>query len=115
MEAEVLLLDKNLDRLRWVDQIQKGRIMTLASNRLAVERAVADADLVIGAVLVPGGRAPVVVTDAMVRSMRSGSGIVDCAIDQGGCVEHIHETPHADPGYKLAGDLHSAAATSPPP
>ena len=59
MEAEVLLLDKNLDRLRWVDQIHKGRIMTLASNRLAVERAVADADLVIGAVLVPGGRAPV--------------------------------------------------------
>ena len=67
MEAEVLLLDQNLDRLRWVDQIHKGRIMTLASNRLAVERAVADADLVIGAVLVPGGRAPVVVTDAMVR------------------------------------------------
>ena len=63
MEAEVLLLDKNLDRLRWVDQIHKGRIMTLASNRLAVERAVADADLVIGAVLVPGGRAPVLVTD----------------------------------------------------
>ena len=58
MEAEVLLLDKNLDRLRWVDQIHQGRIMTLASNRLAVERAVAEADLVIGAVLVPGGRAP---------------------------------------------------------
>src|SRR4051794_22701030 len=66
MEAEVMLLDKSIDRLRWVDQIHKGRIMTLASNRLAVERAVADAHLVIGAVLVPGGRAPVVVTDAMV-------------------------------------------------
>ncbi len=74
MEAEVLLFDRNLDRLRWVDQIHKGRIMTLASNRLAVDRAVAEADLVIGAVLVPGGRAPVVVTDAMVRSMRSGIG-----------------------------------------
>ena len=58
MEAEVLLLDKNLDRLRWVDQIHQGRIMTLASNRGAVERAVAEADLVIGAVLVAGGRAP---------------------------------------------------------
>src|SRR5213075_699911 len=81
MEAEVVLLDKTLDRLRWVDQIHKGRIMTLASNRLAVERAVAEADLVIGAVLVPGGRAPVVVTEAMVRSMRPGSVIVDCAID----------------------------------
>jgi len=113
MEAEVLLLDKNLDRLRWVDQIHKGRIMTLASNRLAVERAVADADLVIGAVLVPGGRAPVVVTDAMVRSMRTGSVIVDCAIDQGGCVEHIHETTHADPVYEVAGVLHYAVGNIP--
>ena len=59
MEAEVVLLDKNIDRLRWVDQIHKGRILTLASNKGAVERAVADADLLIGAVLVPGGRAPV--------------------------------------------------------
>ena len=85
MEAEVLLFDRNLDRLRWVDQIHKGRIMTLAEQpRLAVERAVAEADLVIGAVLVPGGRAPVVVTEEMVRSMRPGSVIVDCAIDQGG-------------------------------
>jgi alanine dehydrogenase len=113
MEAEVLLLDRNLDRLRWVDQIHKGRIMTLASNRLAVERAVADADLVIGAVLVPGGRAPVVVTEAMVRSMRTGSVIVDCAIDQGGCVEHIHETTHADPVYDVAGVLHYAVGNIP--
>jgi alanine dehydrogenase len=113
MEAEVLLLDRNLDRLRWVDQIHKGRIMTLASNRLAVERAVADADLVIGAVLVPGGRAPVVVTDAMVRSMRAGSVIVDCAIDQGGCVEHIHETSHADPVYEVDGVLHYAVGNIP--
>ncbi len=113
MEAEVLLLDRNLDRLRWVDQIHKGRIMTLASNRLAVERAVADADLVIGAVLVPGGRAPVVVTDTMVRSMRTGAVIVDCAIDQGGCVEHIHETSHADPVYDVAGVLHYAVGNIP--
>ena len=113
MEAEVLLLDKNLDRLRWVDQIHKGRIMTLASNRLAVERAVADADLVIGAVLVPGGRAPVVVTDAMVRSMRPGAVIVDCAIDQGGCVEDIHETSHADPVYERHGVLHYAVGNIP--
>src|SRR6186997_2589980 len=111
MEAEVLLLDKNLDRLRWVDQIHKGRIMTLASNRLAVERAVADP--VIGAVLVPGGRAPVVVTDAMVRSMRTGSVIVDCAIDQGGCVEHIRETSHAEPVYEVADVLHYAVGNIP--
>jgi alanine dehydrogenase len=113
MEAEVLLLDRNLDRLRWVDQIHRGRIMTLASNRLAVERAVADADLVIGAVLVPGGRAPVVVTEAMVRSMRAGAVIVDCAIDQGGCVAHIHETSHADPVYEVDGVLHYAVGNIP--
>ena len=70
MEAEVVLVDKNLDRLRWVDQIHKGRIMTLASNRGAIERGVTDADLLIGAVLVPGGRAPVIVSEDMVRSMK---------------------------------------------
>jgi alanine dehydrogenase len=113
MEAEVLLLDRNLDRLRWVDQIHKGRIMTLASNRLAVERAVAEADLVIGAVLVPGGRAPVVVTEAMVGSMRAGAVIVDCAIDQGGCVEGIRETSHADPVYERDGVLHYAVGNIP--
>ncbi len=113
MEAEVLLLDKNLDRLRWVDQIHRGRIMTLASTRLAVERAVAKADLVIGAVLVPGGRAPIVVTEAMVRGMKTGSVIVDCAIDQGGCVEHIHETSHGDPVYEIGGVLHYAVGNIP--
>ena len=113
MEAEVLLLDKNLDRLRWVDQIHKGRIMTLASNRGAVERAVADADLVIGAVLVPGGRAPVVVTEGMVRTMKQGAVIVDCAVDQGGCIETIHETTHADPVYEAFGVLHYAVGNIP--
>ena len=81
MEAEVILLDKNLDRLRWVDQIHQGRIMTLASNRGAVERAVAEADLVIGAILVPGGRAPTVVTEEMVAGMKKGAVIVDVAVD----------------------------------
>src|SRR5216683_637127 len=92
MEAEVLLLDKNIDRLRWVDQIHKGRIQTLASNRAAVARAVRDADLVIGAVLLPGGRAPQLVTEAMIRSMKPRTVIIDCAIDQGGCIEGIRET-----------------------
>ncbi|MCJ7672384.1 MAG: alanine dehydrogenase [Acidimicrobiia bacterium] len=113
MEAEVLLLDKNLDRLRWVDQIHQGRIVTLASNVGAVERACADADLVIGAVLVPGGRAPVVVTDAMVRGMKPGAVIVDCAVDQGGCIEGIRETTHADPVYELHGVLHYAVGNIP--
>ncbi|MGQ0803178.1 MAG: alanine dehydrogenase [Actinomycetota bacterium] len=113
MEAEVQLFDKDLDRLRWVDQIHKGRIMTLASTRGAVARAVADADLVIGAVLVPGGRAPVVVTESMVREMRPGAVIVDCAIDQGGSVEAIHETTHAEPVYEEHGVLHYAVGNIP--
>ncbi len=113
MEAEVLLFDKNLDRLRWVDQIHKGRIMTLASNRGAVARAVADADLVIGAVLVPGGRAPVLVTDDMISRMKPAAVIVDCAIDQGGCVENIRETTHTDPVYETHGILHYAVGNVP--
>jgi len=113
MEAEVVLFDKNLDRLRWVDQINKGRIVTLASNRGALERNIADADLVIGAVLVAGGRAPVVVTDDMVRTMKKGAVIVDVAVDQGGCIETIHETTHADPVYELHGVLHYAVGNMP--
>jgi alanine dehydrogenase len=113
MEAEVWLLDKSIDRLRWVDQIHQGRIMTLASNRGAVERAVAEADLVIGAVLVPGGRAPMVVTTDMVRGMRPGSVIVDIAVDQGGCIETTHETTHADPVYERFGVIHYAVGNVP--
>ena len=113
MEAEVVLFDKNLDRLRWVDQINKGRIVTLASNRGALERNLADADLVIGAVLVAGGRAPVVVSEDMVRSMKKGAVIVDVAVDQGGCIETIHETTHAEPVYELHGVLHYAVGNMP--
>ena len=113
MEAEVLLLDRNLDRLRWVDQIHRGRIMTLASNRGTVEAAVAEADLVIGAVLVAGGRAPTVVTEDMVRTMRPGAVIVDVAIDQGGCVETSHETTHDDPVYVRHGVVHYAVGNVP--
>jgi len=113
MEAEVWLLDRNLDRLRWVDQIHKGRIITLASNRGAVERAVADADLVVGAVLVTGGRAPIVITEDLVRTMQRGSVIVDVAIDQGGCVEGIHETTHDHPVYERHGVIHYAVGNIP--
>ncbi|MFM8554325.1 MAG: alanine dehydrogenase [Acidimicrobiales bacterium] len=113
MEAEVVLLDKNLDRLRWVDQIHRGRIMTLASNRGAIERSVAEADLVIGAVLVAGGRAPVVVSEDMVRTMKPGAVIVDVAVDQGGCIETIHETTHTDPVYERHGVIHYAVGNMP--
>jgi len=113
MEAEVVLFDKNIDRLRWVDQIQKGRVVTLASNRGAIERNVADADLVIGAVLVAGGRAPVVVSEDVVRSMKKGAVIVDVAIDQGGCIETIHETTHTNPTYELHGVVHYGVGNMP--
>jgi len=113
LEAEVDLLDKSIDRLRYVDQIQMGRVTTLASNRGQVERVLMEADLVIGAVLVPGGRAPVVVTEDMVRSMKPGAVIVDIAIDQGGCVETSHETTHHDPVYERHGVIHYAVGNMP--
>ena len=113
MEAEVVLLDKNLDRLRYVDQIHRGRIMTLASNRGAVERSVAEADLVIGAVLVAGDRAPVVVTRDMVRTMKKGAVIVDVAVDQGGCIETTRETTHDDPIYVEHDVVHYAVGNMP--
>ena len=113
MEAEVLLLDRDIDRLRWVDQIHQGRIMTLASNRGSIERAISEADLVIGAVLVAGGRAPIVITEEMVAGMRPGAVIVDVAVDQGGCVETTHETTHDDPTYFVHGVLHYAVGNMP--
>ena len=113
MEAEVLLLDKSIDRLRWVDQIHQGRIMTLASNRGTVERSVAKADLVIGAVLVAGARAPTVVSDGMVAGMKPGAVVVDVAVDQGGCIETTHETTHDDPVYEVHGVLHYAVGNIP--
>jgi alanine dehydrogenase len=113
MEAEVVLVDKNLDRLRYVDQIHRGRIMTLASNRGAIERSIVDADLVIGAVLVAGGKAPVVMSEEMVKSMKPGSVIVDVAVDQGGCIETTRETTHTDPVYVQHGVVHYAVGNMP--
>jgi alanine dehydrogenase len=113
LEAEVDLLDKNIDRLRHVDQIQMGRITTITSNRGAVERSVAEADLVIGAVLVPGGRAPTVVSEDMIRSMKPGAVVIDIAIDQGGCIETSHETTHSDPTFVTHGVVHYAVGNMP--
>ena len=113
MLAEVVILDKNLDRLRQLDQISVGRTTTMASNRGAVERAVAEADLVVGAVLIAGARAPVVVTEDMVSSMKKGSVIVDVAVDQGGCVATTRETSHQDPVYVQHGVVHYAVGNMP--
>ena len=113
MEAEVVLIDKNLDRLRFVDQIHKGRIMTSASNRGSIERAVVDADLVIGAVLVAGGRAPVVVGNDLVQAMKPRAVIVDVAVDQGGCIATTRETTHEEPTYVEHGVVHYAVGNMP--
>lgn len=113
MQAKVSLMDKNPDRLRWADQIHMGRITTLASNLGAVERAVAGADLLIGAVLIAGEHAPMVVTEEMVETMMPGSVIVDVAVDQGGCIETTRETTHSDPVYKKHGVLHYAVGNIP--
>jgi len=113
MEADVTIFDLNLDRLRHVDELQRGRILTVMSSTLAVERAVTDADLVIGAVLVPGARAPKVVTEDMIRSMRSGSVVVDISIDQGGCVETARMTTHSDPAYVLHDVVHYCVGNMP--
>jgi len=113
LEAEVDLLDRNVDRLRMVDQIQMGRVTTLASNRGQVERAVEEADLVIGAVLVAGGRAPVLVDEDLVRAMKTGAVIVDIAVDQGGCIATTHETTHHDPVFERHGVVHYAVGNMP--
>lgn len=113
MLANVTILDKNLDRLRYLDQICVGRTTTLASNRGSIERALVDADLVVGAVLVAGARAPIVVSEDMVKSMKPGSVIVDVAVDQGGCIATTRETTHTDPIYMQHGVVHYAVGNMP--
>jgi alanine dehydrogenase len=113
MEADVVVLDKDVDRLREIDRVWHGRIQTLMSSRLAIEQMVLEADLVIGAVLVPGARAPHLVTAELVRRMRTGSVLVDISIDQGGCFETSHVTTHAEPTYVLEGVVHYAVGNMP--
>jgi alanine dehydrogenase len=113
MEAEVVVVDRNVDKLRFVDQIQRGRIQTVMSSALAIEQLVVEADLVIGAVLIPGARAPHLVTEDMVRAMRPGSGIVDISIDQGGCVETARMTTHSDPTYIVHDVVHYCVGNMP--
>ena len=101
MQAEVLLLDKNIERLRQADRIYQGHMQTVTSNAYEVERAVLDADLVIGAVLVPGAKAPTLVSNDLVSRMKSGAVLVDISVDQGGCFEDTRPTTHDDPTYQV--------------
>ena len=113
MEAEVVVVDKNLDKLRYIDQINKGRIMTLMSDRLTLEQRVRECDVLIGTVLVPGAKAPKLVTEEMVASMRPGSVIIDISIDQGGSVATSRMTTHSDPTYVRHGVVHYGVANMP--
>ncbi len=113
MEAEVVILDKNINKLRDVDRIHQGKILTLASNRLAVEEVVVEADLVIGAVLVPGAVAPKVVSEDVVSEMKPGSVVVDISIDQGGCFETSRMTTHSDPTYVVHDVVHYCVGNMP--
>jgi alanine dehydrogenase len=113
MQANVTVLDTDVRKMRAMDSLYEGRIATLHSNKLTLEEEVLDADLVIGTVLVPGASAPKLVTEEMVRSMRSGAVLVDVAIDQGGCFATSRETTHAEPVYERHGVLHYAVGNIP--
>jgi alanine dehydrogenase len=113
MQAEVLLLDRNVNKLRQADAIYQGHLQTVASNAYEVERAVLDADLVIGAVLVPGAKAPMLISNELVSRMKPGSVLVDISIDQGGCFEDSRPTTHADPTYKVHESMFYCVANMP--
>jgi alanine dehydrogenase len=113
MQAEVLLVDKNVGRLRSADAIYQGHCQTVTSNAYEIERAVIDADLVIGAVLVPGAKAPKLVSNHLVSRMKPGSVLVDISIDQGGCLEDSHPTTHASPTYRVHESLFYCVANMP--
>jgi alanine dehydrogenase len=113
MQAEVLLLDRNIDKLREADLIYQGHLQTVASNAYEVERAVLDADLIIGAVLVPGAKAPTLISNELVARMRPGSVLVDIAIDQGGCFEDSRPTTHAEPTFRVHNSMFYCVANMP--
>jgi len=113
MQAEVILLDNNVEKLRAADRIYQGHLQTVASNSYEVERAVLGADLVIGAVLVPGAKAPTLVSNELVSRMRPGSVLVDIAVDQGGCFEDTRPTTHDDPTYRVHNSVFYCVANMP--
>ncbi len=113
MGAKVTIVDRNLHRLRELDDIFSGRVYTLASNLHNLTEAVKAADLVIGGVLIPGAAAPKLVTRSMVAQMKKGAVIVDVAIDQGGCIETARPTTHSDPSYLVDGVVHYCVTNMP--
>jgi alanine dehydrogenase len=111
--AQVTILERSIDRMRHLEEVLSGRVALVMSSSLQVQESVADADVVIGAVLIPGALAPKLVTREMVRGMKEGAVIADVAIDQGGCVETSHATTHTDPVYVEEGVTHYCVANMP--
>jgi alanine dehydrogenase len=113
MGADITVMDVNMDRIRYIDDLWGNRVRTLYSNRHNIEEAVFAADLVIGGVLLPGARTPWLVTKEMLPSMKRGAVVVDVSVDQGGCIETTRATTHADPIYFIDGVLHYGVANMP--
>jgi alanine dehydrogenase len=113
MQADVWVLDKSVQRMRDLEMMLDGRITLAMSNQLAIDEAVENADLVIGAVLIPGARAPKLVTREMLPGLKPGAALVDVAIDQGGCFETSHPTTHSDPVYIVDGIVHYCVSNMP--
>ncbi|MFQ5705928.1 MAG: alanine dehydrogenase [bacterium] len=111
--AKVTILDVNLDRLRYLDDVMPKNVISLMSNPANIRRAISEADLVVGSVLIPGAKAPKLITRDMLKFMKRGSVIVDVAVDQGGCVETIKPTTHANPTYEIDGVIHYGVANMP--
>jgi alanine dehydrogenase len=111
--ADVTILDINLQRLRQLSDILPANVTTLYSNRYTIEKAIRDADLVIGAVLIPGARAPHLITRPMLKLMQPGTVLVDVAVDQGGCIETCKPTTHENPTYEIDGIVHYCVANMP--
>ena len=111
--ADVTILDININRLRELDAQYQGRLKTVASNSYEIEKSVVDADLVIGSVLIPGAKAPKLVTNELVSRMKPGSVLVDIAVDQGGCFEDTHPTTHQEPTYKVHNTIFYCVANMP--
>jgi alanine dehydrogenase len=113
MQADVWVLDKSVQRMRDLEMMLDGRITLAMSNQLAIDEAVENADLVIGAVLIPGARAPKLITRGMLPALKPGAALVDVAIDQGGCFETSHPTTHSDPVYIVDGIVHYCVSNMP--
>ena len=113
MGAHVIILDVNLDRLRYLSEVMPGRLTTLSSNPLSIAEAVRRADLLVGGVLIKGAKAPKLVTREMISTMNPGSVVVDVAVDQGGCIETTHATTHSNPVYVVDGVVHYCVANMP--